>query len=130
MDPLYDDAIAEALDALPSRICEAMKDVVIIVEERPSRRPDAYPIRHGQVLLGLYEGVPLTAWGREWNGKPPDKITLFREPIEKVAGSPENVPRLIRETLWHEIAHYFGFGHEKIHAMEKRWRTRRSTGNT
>ena len=124
MDPLYDAAIAEALAALPSRIRGAMKDIVIIVEERPSRRPGAYPIRRGQVLLGLYEGVPLTAWGREWNGKPPDKITLFKGPIEQVAGSPENVPRLVRETLWHEIGHYFGLDHEQIHAMERRWRTK------
>ena len=57
----------------------------------------------------------------------PDKITIFKEPIEQVAGSEEEeeVPRVIRHTVWHEIGHYFGLDHTHIRRMEERWRKRR-----
>ena len=116
--PAYEAIIQEAITALPKAIREGMKDVLIMLEEEQ-------PKERGGLLLGLYEGIPLTQWGREMSGKPPDKITLFRQSIEQYAHNPEEIPDLIRETLWHEIAHYFGFGHDRIGQMEKRWRKRR-----
>ncbi|MFH1670907.1 MAG: metallopeptidase family protein [Patescibacteria group bacterium] len=112
----FEAVVREAIDALPPRIHEELKDVVIVIEDRP--RPD----QGGMSLLGLYQGVPLTEWGRQYSGKLPDKITIFRKPIERIAASEEEIPRVIRETVWHEIAHYFGFDHEQIRKMEKRWR--------
>jgi predicted Zn-dependent protease with MMP-like domain len=112
----------EAFDALPAHLRTAIHDVSIVIEDRPGPH---HP-RRGGLLLGLYEGIPLTAPDRNFSGKIPDKITLFREPIEEMAGSEEEIPHIIRETLWHEVAHFFGFGHRHIHAMEKRWRERRS----
>ena len=110
----------EAVAALPPAIRAELKDVIVVIEPRPEGRN----VRPGGLLLGLYEGVPLTAWGRDYNGKPPDKITLFMEPIEQVAGVPEEIPRVIRETVWHEVGHYFGLDHTQIRKMEQRWRKR------
>ncbi|HLD63728.1 MAG TPA: metallopeptidase family protein [Candidatus Peribacteraceae bacterium] len=108
----------EAIDALPDHIKAALQNVIIVIEDRS-------PPKFGRsLLLGLYEGVPLTVWGRDFSGKMPDKISLFREPIEVVAGTPENVPRVIRETVWHEVGHYFGLDHDQIGKMEQRWRAK------
>ena len=121
-DQDYQAIIEDTVDALPKQLRDQLKDVAIVVTD------DAPPQKRG-ILLGLYEGVPLTAWGRgEMNGKPPDKITIFKHSIESIAASPEEIPALVRETLWHEIAHYFGFDHDKIGGMEKRWREKRKEG--
>lgn len=115
----YEAIIRDTIDALPDHIREKLNDVAIVIEEKSP------PQKRG-VLLGLYEGVPLTAWGRDMAVKLPDKITLFTSSIEVVAQSEERIPDIVRETLWHEIAHYFGFEHDHIHEMEKRWREKRS----
>jgi len=124
---LFHTLALEAIEALPDHIREQMKDVVVVIEDRPETRAGgpAPKTARGSLLLGLYEGVPLTAWGRDYSGKLPDRITLFRGPIEAVAGSEEEVPRVIRETVWHEVGHYFGLDHEQIGKMEKRWRESR-----
>jgi len=118
----YEAIIRDTIDALPDQIREKLNDVAIVIER------DAPPQKRG-ILLGLYEGVPLTAWGRDMAVKLPDKITLFTSSIEAVAQSQEQIPHIVRETLWHEIAHYFGFDHDHIHVMEKRWREKRQQSN-
>jgi predicted Zn-dependent protease with MMP-like domain len=114
----YETIVQETIDALPDQIREQLKNVAIVIEA------EAPPQKKG-VLLGLYQGIPLTAWGRESGPYIPDKISLFQDSIERVAKTPEDIPALIRETLWHEIAHFFGFDHDHIHHMEERWRTYR-----
>jgi len=107
------------IESLPEQFREKLEDVAVVIEPRPHRT------RRGGMLLGLYEGVPITEWGREYSGKLPDKITLFQANIERVAQTEDEIPHVIRETLLHEIAHHFGFGHDKIGKMEKRWRKQR-----
>ena len=58
----------------------------------------------------------------------PDQITLFAHAIESEAENEEEIPHIVRETLWHEIAHHFGFDHDAMHDMEERWRNKRSGG--
>lgn len=121
---VFETYINEAIADLPEKIRTHLNDVAIVVEDVPATR------RTRGLLLGLYEGIPLTAWGRGFAEKPPDKITLFKENIEAVANTPEDIPHIIRETLWHELAHYFGFDHDHIHTMEKRWRAKRTAKTT
>lgn len=114
----YEQIVRETIAALPPEFLEPLAQVTIVID-------DVAPPQAKGILLGLYEGVPLNSWGRGSNGSIPDKITLFKQSIEQVAGAPANVPDIVRETLWHEIAHFFGFKHDKISAMEKRWRLKR-----
>ena len=114
--PAFQALVDAAVAALPAQVRAHLADVLIVVEPRD---------RGGRMLLGLYEGIPLTQWGRDFSGKPPDKITLFQGMIERVAGSEDRVPDVIRETLLHEIAHFLGFDHPDIHRMERAWRRKR-----
>lgn len=122
MEPEQFERIArEALEALPEHLQQAMADVIVTIVDTSRDHPGA----RGRSLLGLYEGVPLTEWGRDYNGKIPDRITLFRIPIMEQAGTEEMIPTVIRETVWHEVAHFFGFDHDVIRKMERRWREQR-----
>lgn len=112
----------EAFDAIPPKLRAAIRDVDIVIEDRPTGKN----ARRKGLLLGLYEGIPLTAPDRDFSGKIPDKITLFREHIEQAASSEEEIPHIIRETVWHEVGHFFGLDHDRIRLMEKRWREKRS----
>lgn len=111
----FERCIDQAVKELPPKFKEYVQDVVFIVEDKPKGR------RGRGLLLGLYEGVPLTELGREYSGKLPDTIYLYRENIEQVADDPEDVPRVIRETVLHEIGHHFGLDHDRIGKMEQRW---------
>ncbi len=115
----YRRIVNDVIRALPPKLRAQMNNVVVVIEERPQRGRRAR-------LLGLYEGVPITEWGKgAAMAELPDQITLFTRTIESVAGSEEDIPHVVRETLWHEIAHHFGFDHDVIHQMEERWRSRR-----
>lgn len=111
----FNACIDKVIADLPDQIRTHLDDVVIVVEDKPAQSGKGF-------LLGLYEGIPVTQWGKGFAEVPTDKITLYQEHIEQYAGSEEKIPALIRETLLHELAHHFGYDHDKIHEMEKKWR--------
>lgn len=116
----YRRIVRETIEALPPKLRAQMENVVVVIEERVLRG------RRGR-LLGLYEGVPVTEWGKGTSvAELPDQITLFARAIEAYAASDEEIPHVVRETLWHEIAHHFGFGHDVIDEMEERWKANRT----
>lgn len=119
--PEYDAIVREAIAVLPEHIQHELKNVVVVIEDLPPSRADVQGL-----LMGLYEGVPLTAWGRSFAANLPDKITLYRASIERISRSSEEIPHIIRETLWHEIGHAFGLNHAQIRQMEERWRKKRA----
>jgi predicted Zn-dependent protease with MMP-like domain len=95
-----------ALDALPPELGRAMSNVTIVFEDEP---PD------GQPLLGLYQGVPLTRRTSGYAGALPDKITIFRGPLERLYGAdPEQLRVQIRHVVLHEVAHHFGISDERL----------------
>jgi predicted Zn-dependent protease with MMP-like domain len=99
--------VAEALDALPDWVREAMDNVEIFVEDLP---PSDQP-----QLLGLYEGVPLADRGFHYFGVTPDRITLFKIPIEREAGGSEGrLKTVIGRTAAHEVAHHFGIDDDRL----------------
>jgi predicted Zn-dependent protease with MMP-like domain len=110
-DAGFERAIQEALDALPEPLQRAMSNVDVVVEE------ESPP---GERLLGLYEGVPLTERSSQYGGVLPDKITLFRGPLERRAGfDDERLRAEIRHTIWHEVAHHFGISDERLVELDR-----------
>jgi predicted Zn-dependent protease with MMP-like domain len=114
----FEALVAQALDNLPDWVRERMENLAITVEPWPTREQ-----RHktgttrGTLLLGLYEGIPLTQRGRGYNLVAPDRITLFQGPLELLADSPATLVQLIRHTVIHEIAHYLGFSEKEIRGL-------------
>ncbi len=115
--------VGEAIEALPNDVRKYLKNAAIIVEDRPSRdQLEEMQDDPENTLLGLYQGVPETEWGKGFGNVLPDKISLFQENIEQIADTQEKIKNEIRLTVWHEIAHYFGFDDKEIEDLEKKIR--------
>lgn len=120
-DEQFELLVSEAIDSLPKNYIDNMKNVVIITEHDPS--PEQRLKLHlvnGVTLYGLYEGIPLTQRGGNYNLVLPDKITIFKYPI--VAHSPDlaSLKSQIKRTVWHEIAHHYGLDHSRISELENK----------
>lgn len=119
----FERQVREAIEKLPVHIRENMENVAVCVEETPlSEQAEEAGVRLGNVLLGLYEGVPRSEWGRGFGMQLPDKITIFKAAIESLAQSEEELHELIQMTVWHEIAHHFGYDEEGVTRLEEKWR--------
>jgi len=115
--------ISRAIDEMPSRYVEHLDNVVITYADEPDQHQTAkLRLRGDSLLLGLYEGIPLPKRGAGYNLVLPDKITLFKHPLRAVSHDDESFYKNIKHTLWHEIAHFYGLDHDKIHEIERNWR--------
>ena len=104
---------------MPKEYTDNIKNLAIIVEDEPS--PEQRTKLHlvdGALLFGLYEGVPLTQRGGNYNLVLPDKITIFKKPLAKNSHNIGELREQVRRTVWHEIAHHFGLDHKRIHDLE------------
>ena len=101
--------VRRALTELPPAFGERMRNVEIVTADEP----EPGQIVQGRELLGLYEGVPLTERGY---GEPylPDRISIFRGPIQRMSASPQRQAQIVRDTVMHEIAHHFGISDERL----------------
>ena len=112
----FENSVAEALDSLPEDVAGLIENIDILVQDFPSRnqmRENGIRDRFG--LLGLYEGVPLPDRGHGYGNVLPDRITIFRRPLEASVASEESLVDEIRRTVIHEVGHYFGFGDDWLH---------------
>ena len=108
MPDKFEKLVKEALAALPKQIRKKMDNVAIVIEKRPTRSQ----------FLGLYQGVPQNVWGRAFGMRLPDKITIFQESLERMASSPEELKAIVKDTVWHEVAHHFGFSEKGVRELE------------
>jgi predicted Zn-dependent protease with MMP-like domain len=116
----FDDLVEQAFRRIPLRFRKRLQNVSIVIEKEPSRRHlAAGRVPPSSTLLGLYEGRPLPLRSSFESFTMPDHITLFQGPIERAARGPGDVPRVIADTLWHEIAHYFGMDERQVRAAER-----------
>ena len=109
-DP-FEEAIDDALSSLPADLLAAMSNVEIIVEDEPPA---------GRPLLGLYRGVPLPRRSSTYSGVLPDKISIFRGPITRLAaGDADRLRREVRHVVLHEIAHHFGISDQRLLDLDR-----------
>jgi len=114
--------VGRAVDGLPEHIQKRMKNVAVCVESRPTAEQlEEEGAEKDGVLLGLFEGVPETEWGKGFGNDLPDKISIFQKNIEKFAETPKEIEQQVKITVWHEIAHYFGFQDNDLEQLEQNW---------
>jgi predicted Zn-dependent protease with MMP-like domain len=101
----FDEHVRLALDSLPSELARALDNVAVVVRDEHPDDPD---------LFGLYEGVPLPERTSADSGRLPDRIAIYRAPLEESFSDPVELEREIRITVLHELAHYFGFDEERL----------------
>jgi predicted Zn-dependent protease with MMP-like domain len=105
----FDDVVRAALDELPPEIARGLENVAVVVEDENPEDPD---------LFGLYHGVPLPERGSGYSGHLPDKISIYRLPLEDEFGHDvEELREEIRITVLHELAHYFGIDEDRLEEL-------------
>lgn len=111
-DVAFDALITRAMNELPQQYIKGLDNVAIVMADEPNEaQREKMQLDDNHLLLGLYEGVPLTSRGSGWSGMLPDKITLFKYPLMEVALSEQDFFEQIKRTLWHEMAHFYGLNH-------------------
>ena len=119
----FDALVEEAYARIPRRFRRRLKNVAIVVEAEPSAAQLARArTPRGGTLLGLYEGRPLITRSVFEPFAMPDRITICQGPHERLARSPEHLVKMVRDTVWHEVAHYFGMNEREVRAAERRRR--------
>ena len=107
----FEDLVDDAIASLPDDLSTFMSNVAVVVEDEP---PAGLP------LLGLYQGVPLTRRTSGYAAVPPDKITIYRGPLERLTGGdPDRLREQVRRVVLHEIAHHFGISDERLRELDR-----------
>jgi predicted Zn-dependent protease with MMP-like domain len=110
-EPAFEQLVQDALDALPDDIRGQLSNVAVVTEDEPPR---------GMPLLGLYEGIPLTRRTTNYSGVLPDKISIFRGPLERLYGAhPDVLRREVKRVVLHEVAHHFGISDERLVEIDR-----------
>lgn len=118
-DEQFDALITRAMNELPPHYIKGLDNVAIVMADEPTATQILkMKIDDNHLLLGLYEGIPLTKRGANYNFVLPDKITLFKNSILAVSSNEAELFEQIKRTLWHEIAHYYGLDHDRIDELQ------------
>jgi predicted Zn-dependent protease with MMP-like domain len=119
----FEKIVKEGIKAIPERFLRKLENVAIVIEDEPTpAQKKKLNIHPDWTLFGLYEGVPQTERGRSYNAVLPDKITIFQKPIEGAARNEKNIKEMVKNTVWHEIAHHFGMDEARVRQAEARRR--------
>ncbi len=114
----FEELVVAALDTLPDDLLQLMNNIDVTVERSPSRQQMRQVGLRSGTLLGLYEGIPLTArHSSSYSLVVPDKITIFQRPIERFCSSHDEIVDQVRKTVIHEVAHHFGIGEERLREL-------------
>ena len=120
----FEKIVNEGIGAVPDKFLKKLNNVAIVVESNPTRAQlRNLKIRPSWTLFGLYEGVPQAARGNNYSSVLPDKITIFQEPITAAARDSADIREIVKNTVWHEIAHHFGMDERRVRAAEIKRKT-------
>lgn len=119
----FEKIVEKGMKAIPEKFLRKLSNVAIVVEDEPTpiqkKKLDIHP---DWTLFGLYEGVPQISRGMNYSAVLPDKITIFKKPIEEEAADEEDVEEMVKNTVWHEIAHHFGMDEARVRRAEAKRR--------
>ena len=114
-DEYFTQLVRKAISELSPDHIAALDHVAILTADEPSpEQAEKLEIRGDQLLLGLYEGVPRTQRSGSESGIMADTITIFKNPLLAISRDDSDLYRQIKQTVWHEIAHYFGISHDEM----------------
>lgn len=114
----FEQLVVQALEELPEFFKEKLQNVEVVVEDWPTEAEQrAVGLKPGQLLLGLYQGIPLTKRTSHYGLVLPDKITIYRLPILQVCQTPEQIISQVQHTVKHELAHHFGISDDRLREL-------------
>ena len=114
----FEGLVSKALEDLPAPVLEMLENVAVTVADFPTHEQMQQNRIHDRYdLLGLYEGIPLTDRPSGYSMVLPDKITIFKGPLEAISESSEMLAQEVRNTIVHELAHHFGFDDSDLESL-------------
>ncbi len=114
----FESLVEEAVTRLPRRFKKYLQNIAVVVEDRPPQQGPGGTRSRG-LLLGLYHGVPLQHRGPYYGNVPPDVIVIYKNSIERICRTDEEVKEKVKEVVLHEIGHYFGLSEEELRDIEE-----------
>ncbi|MEI6751173.1 MAG: metallopeptidase family protein [Candidatus Saccharibacteria bacterium] len=117
----FESMIGAGIDTIPEKYYKNLQNVVFVAADEPTpEQRKSLKLHCNQTLFGLYEGIPLTKRNSNYNLVLPDKITIFRLPIAHISSNTAEALQHVKKTVWHEVAHFFGLDHDRIHDLESK----------
>jgi predicted Zn-dependent protease with MMP-like domain len=114
----FETLVVQALDDLPEFFREKLQNVEVVISDQPTLAEiQSVGLKPGQLLFGLYQGIPLTKRTSHYGLVLPDKITIFRQPIEQVCRTPPDVVATVQRVVRHELAHHFGISDDRLREL-------------
>ncbi len=121
----FEQLVKDGIDSIDERFLSKLKNVEIVIESDPTPFQVEKLKLRGMLLFGLYEGIPQTK-RQQYGQVLPDKITIFKNQIEKVYINPEDIKKAVKDTVWHEIAHHFGMDEKQVRQAESKRSNKKS----
>jgi predicted Zn-dependent protease with MMP-like domain len=116
----FEKLVDEAMEQLPAGLRARIQNLAVKIQDRPTRgQTRRWDIAPEEELLGFYEGVPLTERTTNYGMIAPDVIYIFQQAIEESCSSDDEIRSMVRQTVRHEIAHYFGIGDERLEELDR-----------
>jgi predicted Zn-dependent protease with MMP-like domain len=115
---LFEGLVREAVASLPEVLKSQLENVAILIEDNPPAQETVKEDR-GEDLLGLYHGVMKKDRGFGYGNVLPDQIIIYRKPLERLSSSMDELRENVRQTVIHEIGHYFGFDEDELQRLEE-----------
>jgi len=114
----FESLVVQALEELPAFFKDRLQNIEVLIADWPTEEElEEASLEPDELLLGLYQGIPLTERTSDYSLVLPDTITLYRECITEVCDTPEEIMREVQQTVKHEMAHYFGISDERLQEL-------------